>query len=495
MPSLSRPPWLPLPSSIDYRALKKPRIQALVGLVVAFVAIAFLGRSAYYRLWASPPSTRTADSIAGWDHEVTPSLLFPTSLDPPADDRSWHAHNARATAALFRCLERADCAPNQTKVVILQGWHFRAVLDGYLGGEGIWARSTVIALRGLGYTYLYTDGGLDPMVRLYRVFAPLVRAVVVDAPDAHACFRDPYCALRRDWPWGIPIWKILSFHYWDYADHPLGRKWTLSPEPYLPAPDNNTYLGYSVQPSCTQQPFIPHAQRAPSLSPPTGDSRRKQVYIYAKTADYFSPEKRAFPPHVFARLSAALGVDFVVGVQEADAAAALPAGVANLGAMGPARFYEAVARSWVLVGMGVPSTSPTPYDALCLGVPFINPILTWDPARPDDRAKWAAQHEALKHLGPPHVYNVFKDDADGLARALRAALDAPLLDRYILPRMELAAVQARVGAVLETDWRGAAEALLAARVEAKGAGEKVKAEKGAGDGEETEDEMLFWIGP
>ncbi|KAJ7792353.1 hypothetical protein B0H14DRAFT_2470173 [Mycena olivaceomarginata] len=462
---------------MDYRALKKPRA-ALACFVVVFVAVAFLGRSAYYRLSASPPST--ADS---WDYEITPpptgpSLLFPASLDPPADDRSWHAHNARATAALFRCLERADCAPNQTKVVILQGWHFRGVLEGYLGGEGIWANSTVIALRRLGYTYLYTDRGLDPMVRLYRVFAPLVRAVVVDAPDAHACFRDQYCALRREWPWGIPIWKILSFHYWDYADHPLGRKWTLSPEPYLPhapaaAPDNNTYLGYSVQPSCTQQPFIPHAQRASAL----GNARRKQIYVYAKTADYFSPEKRAFPPHVFARLSAALGVDFVVGVQEAGAV--LPAGVANLGGMGPARFYEAVARSWVLMGMGAPSTSPTPYDALCLGVPFINPILTWDPAHPADRTKWVAQHEALKHLGPPHVYNVFKDDADGLEAALRAALEAPLRDRYILPRMELAAVQARVGAILETDWRGAAEAVLAARV-------KAAAAKGGASAAETE---------
>jgi len=192
------------------------------------------------------------------------------------------------------------------------------------------------------------------------------------------------------------------------------------------------------------------------------------------------------------RLSAALGVDFVVGVQGADAAAALPAGVANLGGMGPAQFYEAVARSWVLVGMGAPSTSPTPYDALCLGVPFINPILTWDPAYPDDRSKWEAQHEALKHLGPPHVYNVFKDDEDGLERAVRAALDAPLLDRYILPRMELDTVQARVGAILETDWRSAAEAVLAARM-------KAAAEKGPGDGgesgEETEDEMLFWISP
>jgi hypothetical protein len=140
-----------------------------------------------------------------------------------------------------------------------------------------------------------------------------------------------------------------------------------------------------VQPSCTRQPFIPHDQR---------NSARKQIYIYAKTADYFSPEKRAFPPHVFARLSAALGVDFVVGVQGADST--LPAGVTNLGGMDPARFYEAVAKSWVLMGIGAPSTcvsrlpvyvfgnasffsSPTPYDALCLGVPFINPILTVRP--------------------------------------------------------------------------------------------------------------------
>ncbi|KAJ7369134.1 hypothetical protein DFH08DRAFT_1071651 [Mycena albidolilacea] len=237
------------------------------------------------------------------------------------------------------------------------------------------------------------------------------------------------------------------------------------------APDNNTYchespgfyffarrVRYSVRPSCTHQPFIPHTQCAPA-----SNTRRKQIYIYAKMADYFSPEKRAFPPHVFARLSAALGIDFVVGVQEADTV--LLAGVANLGGMGPARFYEAVARSWVLMGMGAPSTSPTLYGTL----------------HPANRTKWVAQHE---HLGPPHVYNIFKDNADGLKRAVRAALAAPLHDRYILPRMELAAVQARVGAVLETDWRGAAEAVLAARVQAA-------AEKGpgaSGDGEETEDE-------
>jgi hypothetical protein len=56
--------------------------------------------------------------------------------------------------------------------------------------------------------------------------------------------------------------------------------------------------------------------------------------------------------------------------------------------------------------------------------------------------------------------------------------------------MELDAVQARVGAILETDWRSAADAVLAARV-------KAAAEKGLGHGEETEDEVstrLAWFG-
>jgi hypothetical protein len=51
-------------------------------------------------------------------------------------------------------------------------------------------------------------------------------------------------------------------------------------------------------------------------------------------------------------------------------------------------------------------------------------------------------------------------------------------------------VQARVGAALETDWRGAAETVLAARA-------KAAAEKGGESGAETEDEVsvrLAWFG-
>ena len=49
-------------------------------------------------------------------------------------------------------------------------------------------------------------------------------------------------------------------------------------------------------------------------------------------------------------------------------------GVVNFGKMGPAEFVDAVRRSKVMVGVGNPWWSPSPYHALCQGVPFVNPV-------------------------------------------------------------------------------------------------------------------------
>lgn len=35
------------------------------------------------------------------------------------------------------------------------------------------------------------------------------------------------------------------------------------------------------------------------------------------------------------------------------------------------------------------------YYALCMGLPFINPIFSWDEKDPDDRMKWDTQQNAL----------------------------------------------------------------------------------------------------
>lgn len=68
--------------------------------------------------------------------------------------------------------------------------------------------------------------------------------------------------------------------------------------------------------------------------------------------------------------------------------------------------------------------------ALSLGVPFINPILKWDLENPSDKSRWFSQHVILRYLDPPYVYNVYKDDEQGLIDAINAAYENPI-DRSV----------------------------------------------------------------
>jgi hypothetical protein len=55
---------------------------------------------------------------------------------------------------------------------------------------------------------------------------------------------------------------------------------------------------------------------------------------------------------------------------DGDTAAAVEAaGLKNLGQLGKIDFYKELARSFVLIGVGRPKISPSPWDALCMGVP------------------------------------------------------------------------------------------------------------------------------
>jgi hypothetical protein len=102
----------------------------------------------------------------------------------------------------------------------------------------------ILAFKNLGYSYLYSLN-MERTMQLYYMFRELVTLILLDASDTHSCFHDQDCILMGHKPYGIPAWKLFSFHFWDSVrynlvrfnflpllqpDNPLGPKWTLSPE-------------------------------------------------------------------------------------------------------------------------------------------------------------------------------------------------------------------------------------------------------------------------
>lgn len=231
---------------------------------------------------------------------------------------------------------------------------------------------------------------MERTIQLYHMMPHLVKAIIVENEDAYKCFEDKEnCVLSETNPDGIPAWKLFSFFFWPMQQNPLGSLWTLNPEKYTaehPDWDNNTYIGYSVEDACQAQRFIPHHER------------KAQAYVMTKRLAFFTPgPDLAWPPDFYESASQVTGIKFVVGAADDDhehPTPQLPTGLVNYGQMSQPEFLDHVSHSQVLVGLGNPATfvspsqaakqqwadfscgrSPTPYDALCLGVPFINPIL------------------------------------------------------------------------------------------------------------------------
>lgn len=126
------------------------------------------------------------------------------------------------------------------------------------------------------------------------------------------------------------------------------------------------------------------------------------MWLLAKQVHYLGPE----PPGAFswtldalADMSAEYGVRFAGalrdGMEHLDTpevfAAVKAAGVVNYHRLEKIAYYEQLANSVLMLGVGRPRISPSPWDALCLGLPFINPILKWDEADPNNRTSWKTQ--------------------------------------------------------------------------------------------------------
>ncbi|KAJ7625587.1 hypothetical protein FB45DRAFT_69321 [Roridomyces roridus] len=360
----------------------------------------------------------------------------------------WRYRTRRALRELLTCIERNDCKKNQKKVVIVESMYFFNNMRGAIGGEDIWANSTMLAMKKLGYTVLYAEE-MTAAVELYRIIPSLVRMVIVNDWHAFLCWKEIGWCLQSIYnPTGIPAYKLFSFYFWSIPNHPLGPKWVLSPEPYheMPNPLNFTYLGYSVEHACSVTPFVPHSERP------------NQAWVLAKLLNYFSPDKSPWVGADFDDASELTGVTYALGAGLDDGhtmppADMLPAKYVNHDRMDKSVFMSRIAQSRVLIGVGNPTNSPTPYDALCLGVPFINPYDDWGRigANGDQNTQWDSQHPFMSMLGKPYVYNVRRGDHEGFVQAVEEALANPI-PRYIPERMRIESLMARMDELMDTDW-------------------------------------------
>jgi hypothetical protein len=234
-------------------------------------------------------------------------------------------------------------------------------------------------------------------------------------------------------------------HLWNGPVGPLGGPFTLSPEDFSAwktgGGRDNYFLGYSLDEVCSKVPSIPF------------NDRPRRVFMIAEELkllrenDYVLNDgtgaKGEIPhPEFYNRLSQQKNVIFMGQLNRKDVPITVkpPDGITLIPVRSPkSELRRLLANSRVALGVGHPRLSPSPYEALCLGVPFINPVHGWNRDHPDDRSRWSSQHDALVayDIDEPYVYHVKKGDTVALELALAKALDTPIERRAFVTLFQL----------------------------------------------------------
>ncbi|BEI87253.1 hypothetical protein CcaverHIS002_0705990 [Cutaneotrichosporon cavernicola] len=384
--------------------------------------------------------------------------------------------NYVALERLATCLEAGTCTDSERKVILLATFHFGNSELGWNGGEQVWARATITAFRELNHTLLFSWRHMDTLLN-YQALPELVTHVLWERSEFAICQRrndtnyremdkadyltKPWhdwqtgpkrCMQADDYPQGIPYWKSFQFWFFVETDHPLGGHWILAPENYdmWYRNVNHTYIGYSIEHRCEQFPKFEH--------------REHRGLVLAKTLSYFEEKTNGFfnilrkaregvRPHSEGGNDVNFDLVTTAGAK-GDHIEVL--GIDSLGRMNQTEWTEVLARSKLLLGIGRPIVSPSPYYALCMGVPFIQPVSNWDKNYPEDRTKWQTQQMGIRMIEEPYVYHVKVGDEDGLRAAMQRAIDNPIKP-YIPPPMTWDAFMGRVQKLLNHDWHAEAK--------------------------------------
>ncbi|KIO19858.1 hypothetical protein M407DRAFT_11189 [Tulasnella calospora MUT 4182] len=283
------------------------------------------------------------------------------------------------------------------KKILLAWQHFTWTLEGMMQGEDVWCGAMMDAIYKLGYSMIIARP--EHLNDAHRRYHKNVHLVIWEAADD--CIYNPHC-VYADFEDGsserilvpspnathlnMPIWKPFHPSWWNNPVEPLTGPFTLSPEPYELWPPGrnagkeNFYLGYTVEPSCMDTPYVPHEERP------------RQAYIFGKYLGYFLLKeytlwdemggmKGSLDDDFYLDFSQKENVTFLAGHLSLSQVPAgftdPPRGIIQHERLSRPEFQKMIANSRVMIGLSNPFLSPTPYEALCLGIPSSVPSGVW----------------------------------------------------------------------------------------------------------------------
>ncbi|CAK9779458.1 hypothetical protein CC85DRAFT_294318 [Cutaneotrichosporon oleaginosum] len=462
-----------------------------------------------YTISRSPSKTAhsvgLSDACAAW---------HPGAEDPPdclrakqfREFQEFHAsgagaqfetHNRRALLAAERCALGITTCPERPLILIDYHYWWRSNRDMWGPGETVWGWTAIDGMREAGFLPIFINGrdekGFMQTWALARALPSSVHAYLTDANAAVRCLLDPRCVRPADYVphknaslrfpdapdddvGVLPAWRVFGVHFWgarpqtwqgtqhpcrdwgqcgdeEWAYHPLGNKWVLTPYAY----PGHTQIAMSVEQACSALPPTPRSERAAADG----------VLILAKLPLYFHLGWFKETLHALGRVRDAIAPTKLWTTANSNDIDKfpLPDALTQLGKHDPEEYARLLARSKVLLGVGFPVISPTPYEALCRGVPVVLPYSHHEKPTPDGWNMyhgWSYQHGPVMALGEPYAYSYNVHDPDDLVDKLLRALRTPI-EPFIPPEMTTAAVYARVREVLTHDWEGEYDRIVAGR--------------------------------
>jgi len=322
--------------------------------------------------------------------------------------------------------ERTQCAPWVTNRMIVIAHHqFREATwnnyqngVGYNGGEAYWCAALDYTLKRLGFqtkffqsvdTWLDDDSNIQALRegRVHRVITNSLFTFGETASKLHPSLDDPlvrcrvrsYWALGRDWEGNIGTLSYAQSPYNSSTVHEWDLRASLSAWPGRHG---------------TPISMFPHSLIT------FGESRTLIIKERARRGMIFGKESLGhchtpLPPFVEKLVDA--GFELHTNCPKSTALE----GLINHGKISPRAFVMLLRKSAFVIGLGHPVDSPTPLEALANGAAWLNPVSLGETERRYVK-KSHAQHQGLKLLGMPYVYNVVLTNMSSVLHAAEMAV-------------------------------------------------------------------------